>query len=89
MSNTPFSNPDQFTKDLAGILQNMQKSQPDPLPAELRAAADKIKTDVQSARTAEDATSLMKNAVNAASKESGKVYSNQDLINFERQVRGG
>lgn len=88
MSN-PFSNPDALTKDIAGILQKMQASETNPLPTELIQAADAVRERVASARTSEEAADLLKSAVSTAAKQTGAVYTNQDMINFERQVRRG
>jgi len=88
MSN-PFSNPDALTKDIAGILQKMQAAETNPLPTELIQAADAVRERVASARTSEEAADILKSAVASASKQTGAVYTNQDMINFERQVRRG
>lgn len=88
MSN-PFSNPDALTKDIAGILQKMQAAETNPLPTELIQAADAVRERVASARTSEEAADILKSAVSSASKQTGSVYTNQDMINFERQVRRG
>lgn len=88
MSN-PFSNPDALTKDIAGILQKMQAVETNPLPTELIQAADAVRERVASARTSEEAADILKSAVSSASKQTGTVYTNQDMINFERQVRRG
>jgi hypothetical protein len=89
MNPTPFSNQDQFTKDIAQILQQMQANQANPLPAELQAAVETARTQVAAAKTSDEATSILKTTVSAAAQKSGTVYSNQDLLNFERQVRKG
>lgn len=89
MNPTPFSNQDQLTKDIAQILQQMQANQPNPLPTELQAAVETARTQVAAAKTSDEATSILKNTVSAAAQKSGTVYSNQDLLNFERQVRKG
>jgi len=88
MSN-PFSNPDALTKDIAGILQKMQAVETNPLPTELIQAADAVRERVASARTSEEAADILKSAVSSASKQTGTVYTKQDMINFERQVRRG
>lgn len=85
----PFSNPDDFTKDISSILQKMQASEVNPLPQELIQAADAVRIQVASARTSEEAADILKSAVSNAAKQSGTMYTNQDMINFERQVRRG
>jgi len=89
MNPTPFSNQDQLTKDISQILQQMQANQPNPLPAELQAAVETTRTQVAAAKTSDEAISILKTTVSAAAQKSGTVYSNQDLLNFERQVRKG
>lgn len=85
----PFSQPDDLTKDISQILQKMQAAETNPLPTELIQAADSIRSQVANARTSEEAADILKSAVSAAAKQSGSVYNNQDMINFERQVRRG
>jgi len=89
MNPTPFSNQDQLTKDISQILQQMQANQSNPLPAELQAEVETARTLVSTAKTSAEATSILKAAASAAAQKSGTVYSNQDLLNFERQVRTG
>ena len=67
----------------------MQAAETNPLPTELIQAADAVRSQVANARTSEEAADILKSAVSSAAKQSGSVYSNQDMINFERQVRRG
>ena len=89
MNPTPFSTQDQFTKEIAGILQQMHANEQNPLPVELQAAIEPAKTQLAGAKTSDEATSILKSAVSSVAQKSGTVYSNQDLLNFERQVRKG
>lgn len=89
MNPTPFSSQDQFTKDIAAIMQKMAAAETNPLPSELQAVVDTTKTQIASAKTSDEVSALMKAAASEASKKTGAVYTNQDLINFERQVRKG
>lgn len=88
-NNRPFSQPDALTKDIANILSNMRAKETNPLPAELSDAANKIKDQVNALKSTEEISSLMKNAVSQVSKETGNIYSADDIVNFERQVRNG
>jgi len=87
MTNRPFSNPDKLTKDIADILANMSKNEQNPLPSELIKAAEEIKPKLSATSTDYEAKAMMKDALNRASKETGTVYTNQDIINFDRQAR--
>jgi len=89
MNPTPFSNQDDFTKDIASILKQMHANEPNPLPVELQAAIEPTRTQIASAKTSDEAISILKTTAFAVGQKAGTVYSNQDLLNFERQVRKG
>jgi hypothetical protein len=86
MNPTPFSNQDDLTKDIASILNQMQANEPNPLPVELQAAIEPARTQIASAKTSDEVISILKSTAFSVGQKAGTVYSNQDLINFEKQV---
>jgi len=89
MNPTPFSNQDQFAKDIAGILQQMHANESNPLPLDLQAAVEPTRTQIASAKSSDEVVSILKASASAVGQKSGTVFTNQDLLNFERQVRKG
>ena len=86
--NNPFNTQDQLTKDIASMIQTNAQTAPDILPIELITAAENIRTKLSTMNLEFERTQLLKNTVSQISKENGgKVYSNTDMINFERKAR--
>lgn len=86
--NNPFNTHDQLTKDITSMMQTNAQTASDILPIELVTAAEAIRPKLATMNLEFERTQLLKNTVSQVSKETGgKVYSNNDMINFERKAR--
>jgi hypothetical protein len=84
----PFTQTDKLAQDMVGILGQIRANTPDPLPTELAQAANDLRGSIAGKQDFE-IKQMMRDTVLKVAQQTGRLYSNDDILAFEKRTKQG